>query len=345
MIRVSVHKIKAILLDILENMKTSLDVANKVADTLLINEYCGYPSHGVMRIVQYKKESETGALNINARPILKSASQSILHIDGNRAFGALVIESIIENVRTAIKSNPMVALSVTNAHHLGRLNSIGMHLAKSPYNLFVIGFCNYLGGGARVAPPGQGGSARLCTNPMLCAFPVVNSAPFVLDMSTSVMSEGNVYAARMRGELLPNGILVDSDQESVTDPNALYTQPANATLAPLGFPLVSHKGYGLAVFVEAIVGVLGGAHSVCHPGEAGNGLFLLTLNPEFFDSGLLAPELNADIVRFCYQATNTKDTYRYPGSQSQLEINDIETKQLNLSESTYNLLSAMRNKS
>lgn len=338
MITCSTIEIHKILVDILATIDTPIDVANKVAESLILNELCGYPSHGILRILQYVKDAKKKSLHVMAKPVTQQTSEQIIHIDGNRSFGILVVEKIIECLALCAKNQPLVTVRVTNSHHVGRLNAIGLQLASPPHNLFVIGFCNYLGRGARVAPPGQRSHARLCTNPMLMAFPVENSAPFVLDMSTTIISEGHVAHARALGKTLPLGVLINQNEEAVTDPHSLYADVAKTSLAPLGFPLGSHKGYGMAVFVEAMIGVLAGANTISQPGDEGNGLFILALNPLYFACQNDFATRAADIVKLCYQSDNEQESFRYPGLNSVDGSSEIWDKVLTIPLTTYHQL-------
>jgi LDH2 family malate/lactate/ureidoglycolate dehydrogenase len=167
---------------------------------------------------------------------------------------------------------------------------------------------------------------------MLFAFPAKGDSPFVLDMSTSTVAEGTISHAKFHEQTLPSGALLDLNGNFVTDPNLLYTEPPTATLAPLGSPLASHKGYGLAVFVEAMVGILGGANYVCDPRGDGNGLLVVAFNPKFFSDNEDIASLGADLIKHCYQSDNGNQMYRYPGKNSFSHSNinwdsDIEISQ------------------
>jgi uncharacterized oxidoreductase len=128
----------------------------------------------------------------------------------------------------------------------------------------LVGIMMVNGGNASplVAPFG-GTAGRLGTNPLSMAFPVTGEVPFILDMTTSVAGEGQVRVKHLRGEQLPEDWLLDHQGRPTTDPNALYQEPRGALL-PLGGS-VGHKGFGLAMVVEMLSGIL------AHGGYAGQG--------------------------------------------------------------------------
>ena len=71
-------------------------------------------------------------------------------------------------------------------------------------------------------------------------------------MSTAAVAGGKVYAARTKGLPIPPGWLIGPDGLPTTD-GSLY--PQTASLAPMA----GHKGYGLALLIEVLAGLLSGA--------------------------------------------------------------------------------------
>lgn len=332
--------VKFLLIKILDKLGAPREISEKVINSLILNDSAGYKSHGIRRIISYAKDARNGNLDVNAVPIINKVSNGVINIDGKNSFGLLVVEEIIKQLSESSKSHALSAITVTNSHHIGRLNTIGSTLAGYPNNLFVIGFCNYLGGGARVAPPGIKSQARLSTNPILLAFPVASENPFVLDMSTSIVSEGTIGYVKECSGVLNSGVLLDHEELPTLDPQKLYKEPPEATLAPLGYPWASHKGYGIAVFTEAIVGILGNAGNICKPIGNGNGLFVIALNPGYFNDNN-SGEWGEKIVRSCYEEQRTKSDYRYPGNQNSKKIDEILGEDIVISESIYRELKSL----
>ena len=100
-----------------------------------------------------------------------------------------------------------------------------------------------------VAPPG-GRTPVLGTNPFAYGLPSRRS-PVVLDVATSVVAMQKVRVAAREGVPMPEGTIFDAAGRPTTDPAAF------ASLAPLGCPLAPHKGFGLALFIEALSGLSG----------------------------------------------------------------------------------------
>src|SRR6185295_4178268 len=144
-------------------------------------------------------------------------------------------------------------VSVTNSRHFG----IAGHFAKQALGHDMIGIA--MTNAYPQAVQTGGATASLGTNPISIAAPAGDERPFVLDVATSVGAAGKAEIALRQGKPLPQGWLVDREGQPTTDPSVIFG--GGGALLPLGsFPeLSSHKGYGLAVAVDVLCGVLSGA--------------------------------------------------------------------------------------
>jgi LDH2 family malate/lactate/ureidoglycolate dehydrogenase len=109
---------------------------------------------------------------------------------------------------------------------------------------FAVGNANHL-------PPWGGMDMLLSTNPIAAGIPTADEPPVVLDMATTVAAYGKVKAKAKRGEMMPEGWMIDRQGQPLTDPQ----RAGEGFLLPIG----EHKGYGLALIVGLLAGTLGGA--------------------------------------------------------------------------------------
>ena len=106
-----------------------------------------------------------------------------------------------------------------------------------------------------VAPgiaPWGGTRALLGLNPLAVGFPVAGQPPFLLDMATTVTAMGKITHAADTGQPIPEGWALDEEGQPTTDPERART----GSLLPIG----GHKGYGLAMAIEAITALLPGGN-------------------------------------------------------------------------------------
>ncbi|MEU7524205.1 Ldh family oxidoreductase [Saccharothrix sp. NPDC042600] len=261
-VRVGVARAEEVCRAVLRSAGMPASVAADTAADLVDAERNGQPSHGLLRVPEYRAAIAAGELDPAAVPVAYRTGGSAVVVDGRRAPGvsvrALVADELVAGATT---------VAVRAAGHLGRLGPLARRVAA--HGLVLLGFVNYSGHGAKVAPEGAW-VGRWATNPVVLACPGGDAGPVVVDMSTSSTAEGRVRAALAAGDDLPPGLLTDPDGRPVTDPALLYTDPPGAAITPLGGP-ASHKGHALAAFVEAMAGAVGGAGHVGAPGPPGNG--------------------------------------------------------------------------
>lgn len=141
----------------------------------------------------------------------------------------------------------------------------------------MVGFamCN---GPARVAP--FGGAERLFNpSPLSVAIPALEEKPIVLDISTSVVAEGKLIVKRKRGEKVPDGWILDKDGRPSTDVEDYFE---GGSILPLG-GTVGYKGFGLALVIDVLGGILAGSGSASSPNfKDGNGVILAAIDVSFF---------------------------------------------------------------
>jgi L-2-hydroxycarboxylate dehydrogenase (NAD+) len=77
----------------------------------------------------------------------------------------------------------------------------------------------------------------------------------VLDMATTVAAYGKVKTKALRGEMMPEGWMIDRQGKPLTDPK----RAEEGMLLPLGGMEAGYKGFGLAMIIGLIAGTLGGA--------------------------------------------------------------------------------------
>jgi LDH2 family malate/lactate/ureidoglycolate dehydrogenase len=129
-----------------------------------------------------------------------------------------------------------------------------------------------------MAPPG-GRTAVFGTNPMAYAIPAGRHPPVVLDIATTVSAVQKVRVAAREGRALPEGVVFDRNGAPITDPAEFLR---GGLMAPLGHPVAPHKGFGLALLVDALSGVLSGSGFAKGVATGAPGNFLWALDVEAF---------------------------------------------------------------
>ncbi|MBI3328332.1 MAG: Ldh family oxidoreductase [Nitrospinae bacterium] len=236
---------------IFAELQVPREEAQWVAELLVRANLAGHDSHGVIRIPQYAQAIQSGQVQPGAPLEVVKESPATALLNGNGGLGQVVARRAMELAIQKAKATKVSAVGVSNLYHVGRLADYTRMAAEQD----LLGIMTVNGGGASpIVAPFGGMAGRLATNPISIAFPTGGAVPFLLDMATSVVAEGKVRVKRNRGEQVPEGWLLDNQGLPTTDPQAFYQEPRGAIL-PLGGG-AGHKGFGLALVVEILSGIL-----------------------------------------------------------------------------------------
>ena len=226
--------------------------ARIAADMLVHTDLRGIESHGVAHLASfYVGGIRRGA--INPRPDIKvvreSASTAV--IDGDRGLGFVVGHRAMNQALRRAEATGAGFVTVRNSTHCGA--GFNYAIMAPPQDMVGIAMTT---GGPVMAPPGGAGRA-IGVNVISVAAPS-SGAPFLLDMATSVVAVGKLEVAASRGQSIPEGWAIDSAGSPTTDPIGFFRGGA---MLPLGGTptLGSYKGFGLAVAIDILCGVLSGS--------------------------------------------------------------------------------------
>lgn len=249
--------------------------AQIVTDHLVEANLMGHDSHGVIRVPGYLRGLQAGSIQPVGNHKVVRERPAALVIDANRSLGiAMAYQSMRIAVERA-KQHTFGAVAVHRASHIGRLGAYPPLAAAED----CIGLLLLNGGGRFVAPFG-GTARRLPPNPIAISVPTQEGPPLMLDITTSMVAGGKVDVQRARNQPAPEGWLIDENGAPVTDPEAF--RRGVAAMLPLG-GVAGHKGYGLAVMIDAIAGGLSWAGcSADEPTRGGSGFLALAINIESF---------------------------------------------------------------
>lgn len=278
--KIKVKALFKICSEILKKHKTSPLIAKKVIEDLLNNDYQGYSSHGILRILEYVQAIKDKNILPNNKPRATQLTAYTTLIDGQKAFGCITKDKVVATLISHLKTEGFGFVSVINSGHFGRLRNIAAPVSEN--GGIVIGFANFSGAGQNVLPYG-GAEGRLCTNPMVFSVPHSFGEPIVLDMSTSSIAEGKVREAYLEKKEVPKGWLIDKDWQDVTNPEKFYEKVQTAFLSPLGGRESGYKGFGLALITEILAGILtGGGYSKRDHRVQGNSAIFIVLSRDIF---------------------------------------------------------------
>ena len=213
-----------------------------VAETLVQADLWGHQSHGVMRTFWYAARLQSGAMAAGVEPKIVADAGALAVIDGRDGFGQMAAAAAMDAAVARAKAHGIGAVSVRNSGHFGT----AMYYTRMAAAAGCIGFLSTNASPA-MAPWG-GRTKGVGTNPWSIAAPAGRYAPFMLDIANTAVARGKLYLARQRGERIPLGWATDDAGNPTDDPAA--------GIAGTLLPMAGHKGFGIAVAMDVLSGVL-----------------------------------------------------------------------------------------
>ncbi|MFQ5995238.1 MAG: Ldh family oxidoreductase [Acidiferrobacterales bacterium] len=241
--KIDVGICQAVGVEILQRYGVEADIAATVVDVLIDADKRGVTTHGLTRLPSYVKRIEAGLLDANARPQILKDGETLVLLDGRNGFGAVAGVHATDLAAERAASLGLCWITVKNSNHIGMLAHYSLRLAQ--HGLVGIMLSN---AGPAVAAFG-GKRATLGTNPISIAVPADNE-PIALDMATTVVARGKIRRASAEGKSIAPGLALDADGKPTTDAAAAL----KGTLASIG----GAKGYGLAVMIDLLSGLVSG---------------------------------------------------------------------------------------
>ena len=268
---------RTIAIQVLVAYGATAEHADKVSRHLIDSDMSGVRSHGILRLPQYVQSIIDGEIDPVASPIVGRSIEGLINLDAAQCFGQVAGIEATRLVEAAAQRNGIGMVTVHEAGHTGRLGAYAEELGSSGYLAVVV--CSGSSEGHRVAPIG-GRQGRLATNPIAYAVPS-NSDPIVGDFSTAAAPEGAIRVLRNLGVAAPQDTLLDAAGLATTNPNVLYEDPPGSIL-PLGGISRGHRGFALAILVEALATLLAGDNTEDLARTGSNLAFLaLSVDKEF----------------------------------------------------------------
>jgi L-2-hydroxycarboxylate dehydrogenase (NAD+) len=251
-VRVSHEKLHALATRALMAVDVPEEHARMTADVLVASDLRGVESHGSAHLADFYVGRVRSGL-VKARPDIRVVQESpaTVTIDGDRGLGFVPGQIGMRHAIEKARTSGIGMAAVRTSTHFGP----GFFYAMMALPHDMIGLSLTTGGNI-IIPPG-GAKRTYGANVIAFASPS-RGAPYVLDMSTSVVAGGKFEIARRRGKSVPEGWGLDAEGQPITSDPGLYFQGGG--ILPLGSTpeMGAWKGFGLALMVDVLCGLLSG---------------------------------------------------------------------------------------
>lgn len=273
------------------------DIARDVAEVLVDADLMGHTTHGLELLAPYLAELANGTMQKAGEPTIVTQHPASQLWDAKRLPGPWVTRRAFDAASTMAKSQGTATIVIRRSHHIACLAAyLPAITARGQMALL---YCSDPHGKS-VAPFG-GVTPVFTPNPFAAGIPT-SGDPILLDISASYTTNGLTGRLHRAGEKLPHPWLQDAEGNATDDPAVLFND-RKGTLMPLGGHDAGHKGFALALLVEALTGGLAGMGRA-DPSEGwGATVLVQVIDPAAF-GGVDAMRRQMDfVVGACHEAT------------------------------------------
>jgi LDH2 family malate/lactate/ureidoglycolate dehydrogenase len=271
------------------------DKSAVVARVLVEADLLGHDTHGLAQLAGYLNELMTGRMAHSGRPVVVSERAAVATWDGRRLPGCWLTQEAIDWCTPRAREYGTASVAIRRSHHIACLAA---YLEAPARAGLVIEILSSDPAAASVAPFG-GTRAVFTPNPIAIGVPT-GADPMMIDISSSITT--NAMSSRLKdaGPQADKTWWLSAGGQPSNDASTLFTSPPGSIL-PLGGTQVGHKGYGMALMIEALTAGLSG-FGRADPSEGWGATVLVRLSDPQAFAGAPAFERQMDwLADACHQ--------------------------------------------
>ncbi|MDB5370062.1 MAG: lactate dehydrogenase [Roseomonas sp.] len=295
--------------------------AETVGRILVLTDMMGRHTHGLAQCHAYLGQIAQGAMAKGGAPdVLRDTGATIVW-DGGYLPGLWLVEQALALGFERIAEHGVVTLAMRRSHHIGCLAALAKQATDRGYFVMLASS----GPHSRIVAPFGGREALFSPNPFAIGFPTTDF-PVLVDISASITTVSMTREKAAAGEMFEHPWLMDSEGRPTRDPGVMERATDRGSLLLLGGQEAGHKGFGLALMVEALTQGLAGHGRRDAPKQWGASVYLQLIDPGAF-SGRDAFIGQMDFLAERCHANAPIDPgrpVRLPGEQASRKIAEAE---------------------
>ena len=267
-IQIATDELRSLMFSALLKAQVPAEEAEIIAVSLLEADMRGVYTHGSVCLKRYIDLMDSGKmLRSETHRVIKSST--VIEVwDGMRSSGQ-VLGSRAMNRAVEMAQEGIGIVAVRSSNHFGA----GAYYAQIAQKQGMIGIA--MSTGASTMAP-YGGSERLIgNNPVAVSVPCPGKPAITLDMAQSVVAFGKITNLLKQGaQTVPDGWALDAKGIPTTDIGKVNTVR----------PMAEYKGFGAALIVDILSGILFGGATGNRAADAADGpsCLFMAVNPGFF---------------------------------------------------------------
>lgn len=240
------EELKEFVVQLLIAAKSSSEDAEIVSESLVWADLRGRDEYGAStRLPNMIQRLLRGLIHSPSVMTWTPIAPSAYLLDAGHGFGQVAARLAMDKAIDLCQNQGIGLVAVQHSNHFGAASYYCARAAEAG----CIGF-TFTNAFPKVAPFG-GSRPVLGTNPLAFGCPTALGVPVLVDLSTAAYAGSSLRKTSTAGGQLPPGVALDANGQPTTEPAAA----SQGCLLPAAGP----KGFGLALMVEILSGLLTGA--------------------------------------------------------------------------------------
>lgn len=252
------------------------DRAAAVGTLLVEADLMGHSTHGLQLAGIYLQALADGTMTADGDPEVVADRGAVVTWDGRRLSGVWLTAAALDLGIERAKRHGSATVVIRRSHHIACLAA---YLSRATDQGCMAIIASSDPSECGVAPFG-GRTAVFTPDPIAIGIPT-DSDPVLVDISASITTNGMTARLKGQGARYPGEWAQDAEGRPTDDPAKVLADPPG-TLLPVGGVGYGHKGYGLALMIEALTQGLGGYGRADGDASWGASVFIQVFDPEAF---------------------------------------------------------------
>ncbi|MEZ5650901.1 MAG: Ldh family oxidoreductase [Burkholderiaceae bacterium] len=251
------------------------DRARCIAEGLIEADLMGHQTHGLALLPWYRQMIANGEMTLAGEPDVISDRGAAVTWNGRRLPGAWLVGKAVDLAIERARTYGTATVVIADSQHIGALAAYLRRATDVGMMILIASSTPSVGG---VAP--YGGTRGLFTpDPLAVGIPT-DGTPVLIDISASISTLNLAKQLRQQGRDFPYPWAMDANGEPTASTQVVVD--GSGTLLPVGGLDHGHKGFGMALMVEALTQGLGGFGRADSPKGSRSNITVQVLDPSAF---------------------------------------------------------------
>lgn len=253
------------------------DKADRVGRLLVLTDMMGRATHGLAQCPAYLEQLANGGMTRTGLPAVVRDTGATVVWDGDYLPGLWLMDQALELAFTRLPQHGVVTLAMRRSHHIGCLAALAKQATDRGYFALIASS----GPHTKAVAPFGGRQGLFSPNPFAVGFPTP-AAPVLVDICASLTTISMVRERTAAGLMLDHPWAMDCAGQPTHDPSVVEQKEERGSLLLLGGEDAGHKGFGLALMVEALTQGLSGHGRRDIPTRWGASVYVQLIDPDAF---------------------------------------------------------------